>query len=179
MRQRIAELMKKRPALRYGIVAAIAACLACIAIDQLSKSLILGSSAIQAGEQVTVIPGMVHFRLAWNDGINFGLFSGGGEVTRIILSIVMCIAGAALIAASLACRRWFSTVALGIAAGGALGNAIDRLVHGRVADFLNTTCCGIVNPWYYNIADVFVFLGFGLLILSGNRKKPAGETQAG
>jgi signal peptidase II len=178
MRQRIAELTKKRPALRYGILAAIATAIACIAIDQVSKSLILGSSIIRAGDQLTVIPGVLHFRLAWNDGINFGLFSGGGEVTRIAFSIVMWIAGLALILASLTCRRMFSVIALGIAAGGALGNAIDRLVHGRVADFLNVTCCGIDNPWYFNIADVFVFLGFGLLLLASNRK-PAGETQAG
>lgn len=174
MRQRLAELIKKRPAQRYGLVAAIAAAIACIAIDQLSKTLVLGMN-LHGGDQVVVLPGVLSFRLAWNDGINFGLFSGGGEVTRILFSVVVCIAGIGLILASLTCRRMLSAIGLGIAAGGALGNAVDRLVHGRVADFLNVTCCGIDNPWYFNVADIFVFLGFGLLLLSGN-KKPASET---
>jgi signal peptidase II len=178
MRQRIAELMKKRPALRYGILAAIAAAAACIAIDQASKSVILGLN-LRPGDEITAIPGMLTFQLAWNDGINFGMFSGGGEITRILFSVVVCLAGVGLILASLACRRWLSAIALGIAAGGALGNAIDRLIHGRVADFLNVTCCGINNPWYFNVADIFVFVGFGLLLLFSGGKKPARETQAG
>jgi signal peptidase II len=179
MRQRVAEMMKKRPALRWGLAAAIAAALVCIGIDQLSKGLVLNSGALRAGEQIAAIPGMLSFRLAWNDGINFGLFSGGGELTRIIFSIVMWVAGAALLLASLAARRMLTAIALGIAAGGAIGNAIDRLVHGRVADFLNVTCCGIDNPWYFNVADIFVFAGFGLLLLPASVGRSADKTGAG
>jgi signal peptidase II len=178
MRERLEGLMKKRPALRYGLLAAIAAAIVCIAIDQASKNLILGLN-LRPSDEITAIPGMVSFRLAWNDGINFGLLSGGGELTRILFSAVVWLAGLGLILASLACRRMLSAVALGIAAGGALGNAIDRLVHGRVVDFLNVTCCGIDNPWYFNIADVFVFAGFGLLLVSGGGRKSASETQKG
>jgi signal peptidase II len=177
MLQRFADLMKKRPALRYGLPAAIAAAIACIAIDQISKALVLGSS-LRTGGEISALPGVLSFQLAWNDGINFGLLSGGGEITRILFSVVICIVALVLILASLSCRRMLSAVALGIAAGGALGNAIDRLIHGRVADFLNVTCCGIDNPWYFNVADVFVFVGFGLLLFSSSGKKPA-EPQAG
>ena len=47
----------------------------------------------------------------------------------------------------------------GLVLGGAIGNAIDRVRHGAVADFLNTSCCGIDNPFSFNVADIAIFLG--------------------
>ena len=59
-------------------------------------------------------------------------------------------------------------VVLGLLVGGALGNVIDRLLYGAVADFLNVTCCGIANPWSFNIADIGVFAGaIGLALFTG------------
>ena len=49
--------------------------------------------------------------------------------------------------------------------GGALGNAWDRLQYGAVADFLNMSCCGIDNPYAFNIADVAIFAGAALIAL--------------
>jgi signal peptidase II len=44
--------------------------------------------------------------------------------------------------------------------GGALANAFDRIIYdGAVADFLNMGCCGIYNPFVFNFADVFIFIG--------------------
>jgi signal peptidase II len=53
----------------------------------------------------------------------------------------------------------------GIIIGGALGNAVDRLHYGAVADFLNMSCCGIDNPYAFNIADVAIFAGAALVAL--------------
>ena len=36
---------------------------------------------------------------------------------------------------------------------------IDRVIYGAVADFLNITCCGLYNPYSFNIADISIFLG--------------------
>jgi len=49
--------------------------------------------------------------------------------------------------------------------GGAIGNAYDRFALGAVTDFLNVTCCGINNPFAFNIADVTIFGGVALLLL--------------
>jgi len=58
----------------------------------------------------------------------------------------------------------------GLLIGGALGNAIDRLVWGAVADFLNVSCCGFTNPWAFNIADIAIFVGaFGLILTAGGK----------
>ena len=52
-----------------------------------------------------------------------------------------------------------------------LGNAVDRLVWGAVADFLNVTCCGLRNPWAFNVADIAIFVGaFGLIVTAGGKK---------
>jgi signal peptidase II len=53
--------------------------------------------------------------------------------------------------------------------GGALGNAADRIVHGAVADFLNMSCCGIRNPYAFNVADIAIFAGAVGLALFGER----------
>ena len=56
--------------------------------------------------------------------------------------------------------------------GGALGNAIDRLLYGAVADFINITCCGLRNPYSFNLADVFIFIGLiGLLVFKSEEKQ--------
>jgi signal peptidase II len=59
----------------------------------------------------------------------------------------------------------------GLLIGGALGNIIDRIYYGAVVDFLNMSCCGINNPYSFNVADVFVFAGaFGLVLFSSPNK---------
>ena len=64
-------------------------------------------------------------------------------------------------------------IGAGLLVGGALGNVIDRVRWGAVADFLNVTCCGWVNPWAFNIADAAIFLGAVALILTAGAKKRA------
>ncbi len=62
-------------------------------------------------------------------------------------------------------------LAAGLLVGGALGNALDRVLHGAVADFLNMSCCGIRNPYAFNLADVGIFAGAIALVIWA---KPAG-----
>ena len=57
--------------------------------------------------------------------------------------------------------------------GGALANVIDRLIYGYVLDFLNTSCCGIENPFVFNLADVFIFAGaIGLIFFAKEADGP-------
>jgi signal peptidase II len=58
--------------------------------------------------------------------------------------------------------------------GGALGNVYDRVAYGYVLDFLNMSCCGIRNPFVFNVADVFIFAGAAGLIFFDSRAKNHG-----
>ena len=63
-------------------------------------------------------------------------------------------------------------ISVGLLIGGALGNVVDRLIYGAVADFLNVTCCGLNNPYAFNVADISVFLGaLGLAFWGGAQKQ--------
>jgi signal peptidase II len=175
----IADTLRKRPPLRHALPAALAAALAVLAIDQLSKHIVVDQMNLREVGSIEVFPGLA-FRMAWNTGVNFGIGSGGGNLVRWLLSAGTTLVACILLGASLSCKRMISAIGLGIAAGGALGNTIDRFTWGAVADFLNVSCCGIQNPWSFNIADIAVFGGFGLLLLPFGQPKqpPAAPTSA-
>ena len=62
-------------------------------------------------------------------------------------------------------------IAGGLLIGGAMGNVIDRLIYGAVADFITMSCCGIENPYSFNVADVAIFIGaLGLVLFTGKKK---------
>ena len=128
-------------------------------LDQASKWLVVEAMGLAERMRIDVAPGFLTFRMGWNRGINFGLFASGSETARLALAALAVAAGAGV--AVWALRRGDPRFAVGAAlvVGGALGNAVDRLRYGAVADFLNVTCCGIVNPYAFNIADVAIFAG--------------------
>ena len=159
-----AGLLASRPVLRFGLPIAIGAALAVIAVDQLSKHLVVDMMNLREAGEIDVFPGFA-FRMAWNTGVNFGLLGGGGDAARLLLGGGATLLGVILIVSSMACRSMPSAIGIGVAGGGAIGNAIDRFNWGAVADFLNVSCCGLRNPWSFNIADIAVFVGFALLFL--------------
>ena len=69
--------------------------------------------------------------------------------------------------------RW-GQISAGLLVGGAAGNVVDRIAYGYVADFLNMSCCGIENPYAFNVADIGIFAGaIGLVLFTG--KSQSGE----
>ena len=66
-------------------------------------------------------------------------------------------------------RGWGPAAGVGLIVGGALGNVWDRLQYGAVADFINMSCCGIRNPFAFNVADAAIFAGAAVLILLPRR----------
>ena len=60
------------------------------------------------------------------------------------------------------------SLAAGLLIGGAIGNVVDRIVYGAVADFLNMSVPGLDNPCSFNLADVAIFAGaMGLVVFAG------------
>jgi len=157
------------------LAAGIAA--AALVADQASKAVVLYVLDLPQRLAIDVLPPFFNLRMAWNFGVNFGLFARDSDAVRWTL-IAVALAICALVwrwcardvaAGRAAGRRvWPMQAATGLLVGGALGNVIDRLVHGAVADFINMSCCGIDNPFAFNVADAAIFAGaLGLILFSG------------
>jgi len=141
-------------------------------IDQLSKYLVIHWMELSHVRAIEVLPPILNFRYGENRGINFGLFDGAPDATRWILIGFSC---AIMLGVFLWSRRWQTNtrmmISAGLLIGGALGNVVDRLLYGYVLDFLNMSCCGISNPFVFNVADVFIFAGaLGLVVFDGSTR---------
>jgi len=143
-------------------------------LDQASKWAVVQGLGLRERGAIEVLPPLLNFRMAWNRGVNFGLLSNGAEIMRWVLVGVA-------VAISLWVVWWIrregarplAQVSAGLLVGGALGNALDRLHWGAVADFLNMSCCGIDNPFSFNVADIAIFVGaIGLIAFTGGKKTP-------
>lgn len=140
--------------------------LAAMMIDQISKYLVIFWMGLDQRRAIDVLPPVLNFRYGENRGVNFGLLDGDSDWLRwalIVFSLV--VVGVVFYWV----RRWHSgsramQFCAGLLIGGALGNVVDRLLYGYVLDFLNMSCCGINNPFVFNIADVFIFVGVAGLV---------------
>ena len=142
------------------------------ALDQITKIIVVFWMELISKGQINILPGFIHFHMAWNTGINFGLFADQGELMRwLLIAVALAVCGFV----GYWMRREQKPIALiaaGLVIGGALGNSLDRILYGSVADFLNVTCCGIRNPYAFNVADIAIFVGlFGLVIFSTDQQK--------
>lgn len=159
-------------AARWMIWGAILSLLA----DQASKYLVIHWMGLDQRLRIDVLPPVLNFRYGENTGINFGLFGGGDDAARWILiglSLAICLALVVWICRG-GRRHWMMPLSAGLVIGGALGNVADRLLYGYVLDFLNMSCCGIRNPFVFNVADIFIFAGAaGLILFEGRRQNPA------
>ena len=101
--------------------------------------------------------------MVWNEGISFGLFHGMGIWILVALSLIITVAFSLWMLKS---ESWFQTVALALVIGGAIGNVIDRLRFGAVADFFDF----YIGNWHYpafNVADCAIVVGIALLVIDG------------
>ncbi len=143
-------------------------------IDQVGKYAVVIGMDLRGRGAIDILPPYLNFRMAWNRGVNFGLFAHDAEVMRWVL-VAVALAISAWVVLWMARDRHSrpALVSAGVLVGGALGNAIDRVVFGAVADFLNVSCCGIRNPFSFNVADIAIFAGaIGLILFTGRKNTP-------
>jgi len=144
------------------------------ALDQATKILVVHGLDLWSRQHIAVLPPWLNFRMAWNQGINFGLMASEGDLARWAL---------VLMAIGIAAWVWFWVrrephsrivkLSAGCLIGGAMGNVLDRLLYGAVADFLNMSVPGFDNPYSFNVADVAIFAGaLGLVVFTGREKTP-------
>ena len=151
--------------------------LAAFGIDQLSKWAVVHKLNLIEVRSIDVLPPFLNFRMGWNTGINFGLLSDNPEFMRVALVVFAIVVSSFLLWwGNRNLGRVITRMGAGAIIGGALANALDRVIYGAVADFLNISCCGISNPYTFNIADIFIFAGAFALVAFDDTK---GEQAAG
>lgn len=148
--------------LRSGLIAAVAA----LVIDQTSKLWLLNVFELGRRGGVTVTP-FLDLVLAWNTGISYGWFQDSGPLGQTILLAVKAIAVIVLAIWMARSGTRLAAIGLGLIIGGAIGNGIDRLAYGAVADFalLHAEIGGKTYNWYvFNLADVAIVAGVAGLL---------------
>ena len=140
-------------------------------IDQLSKYIVVFYFDLKSVLYIDVLPPFINFAMAWNYGVNFGLFASSSDLQRwVLILLALLITGFVLFWLRRDPPTYLGYVGAGLLIGGALGNVVDRLIYGAVADFLNVSCCGIQNRYSFNVADVAIFIGAIALAFFGSRK---------
>lgn len=146
---------------RIGMTAALVTAV----LDQASKLwLVLG---YDLGRNPVSLTPFLDLVLTWNYGISYGLFQQETQFGRWALVAIKI---AAVIGLAFWLRRQATALAalsIGLVIGGALGNAVDRVVFGAVADFIlfHLTTARFSYAWYvFNLADAAIVAGvIGLL----------------
>lgn len=142
-------------------------------LDQITKLAIVHGLNLRERGEIDVFPPYLVFRMAWNQGINFGLMAHGSDVARWgLIAVALAISGWVVWWMRTERGNWKAELSGGLLVGGAIGNVIDRIAYGAVADFLNMSCCGIENPYAFNVADIAIFVGaLGLVVFAKGSAK--------
>lgn len=150
--------MRNSNGLPLGLV--VAALL--IVLDQATKWWIM-AVVMQPPRIIPVTP-FFNLVMGWNRGISFGLFDGDSALNVWILPLVALAIVAALVVWLRRVQGAWLASAIGLVIGGAIGNVVDRLRFGAVADFLDFHVAGYHWP-AFNAADSGITVGVAMLVL--------------
>lgn len=132
-----------------------------IFLDQISKYLVV--IYMDLGESVQVIPHLFNFTYIRNEGAAFGSLSNSRWVFMIASSVM--IVGILVYMFWKKPKNKLLATALTLIVAGGIGNMIDRIRLGYVIDFIDFCAFPKLWMWTFNIADSFVVVGAGLIIL--------------
>ena len=143
------------PVSGFGLMVLIAGTV----LDQAHKWWMLLGYDIQSRGRVSVLP-FLDLVYAKNTGISYGWLAGSGPVLLIGFSLVLIAVMWLWLAQN---DTKLVAIGLGLIMGGALGNVLDRITMGGVADFIQLHAFGYY--WYvFNIADMLIFVGVAALL---------------
>ena len=139
----------------YGLIVVI------VALDQWSKWAIKTSYNLYQSKPV--IQDLLHFTYVTNDGMAFGLSFPGGKHVLLIMTILLT---GFIVGFLWKEKNGHPLIKYGLALilSGAIGNLIDRLLYGKVVDFLDLMI-GNFHWYIFNIADSSVTIGMILFII--------------
>lgn len=148
-----------------------------VILDQVTKALVREHLAVH--ESIPIIPSLLDFTHVRNTGAAFGFLNAAEfPFKSVVLSLVAtgALVAMALYSAALASHQFLARIGLALVIGGAVGNLIDRMLHGAVIDFVDVYW-RTHHFWTFNVADSAITIGVIVLILDmlgvGNRPHPA------
>jgi signal peptidase II len=149
-------MQQMKPFLFVGLLAALIA----FSIDQGTKAIVVANATVLSSG-VQVFPGfdLVYLR---NDGVTFGLLGGAAWWSLVALALAVCIWLSVMLVRT---TSRIEALAYGAIIGGAFGNILDRIRYRAVTDFLDFYI-GAAHWPAFNLADVFVVGGVGLLLVA-------------
>lgn len=167
--------MSRLSPFRLGLIVTVLGLVA----DQASKLWLLLEVRLEETGPIALAP-FAELRLIWNYGISYGFFQAQSDLGRWVLV-------AFSVAASVALTVWMArvesrllAVSLGLVAGGAIGNAIDRAWWGAVVDFAHLFLPDRSRSWYvFNLADVWIVVGVAGLLYDSLVSGPKDATKSG
>ena len=138
-----------------------------IALDQASKWLVLLNMELR--ESIPIIQDVLHLTYVRNPGAAFGSLSGARWIFLVVS--VVGIAAVIFYLVKFKPKEWYLSIPLSMIAGGGFGNMIDRLFYGdsfgngTVVDFIDFCAFPTLWHWIFNVADIFVVVGAGILFV--------------
>lgn len=135
-----------------------------VVLDRFSKWLVASNIALH--DSVSVLPGFFRLTHVQNPGAAFGLFAESSSEWKVAILILFSIVALAVVSALLWKNSHSMTitgVGLSLILGGAVGNLWDRLLSGRVVDFLDFYLGSYHWP-AFNVADSAIVIGALLLV---------------
>ncbi len=144
----------------FGIINLILILLLLIFFDYVSKlwaikNLFINYKSIELTPFLSMTP-------VWNSGVSFGFFQDSGEIGRYGFTIFAFLVSVWLIFSSFKMPR-YSSLGFILIASGAIGNAIDRIIYGKVVDFIDFHIEDLHWP-VFNLADTIIFIGAFLFL---------------
>ena len=145
--------------LMLGLVAALVV----LAVDQASKWWVLDVIHLPEVGQIVVLP-VLNLTMVWNQGVTFGLLTGFGSASYLLLAAVALGVVVALVVWLQRAESPLVAVALGAIVGGAVSNVVDRLRFGAVVDFIHAHL-GEWSWYVFNLADAAIVCGVAALVI--------------
>ena len=139
--------------------------IAVIALDQITK--LLAIKYLMPLPTLPIIQDVLHLTYVENRGAAFGMLQNHRWVFMVVSTVIMVV----IVFAVYKYKKYFHPLmltGLTFVVGGGIGNMIDRTVKGYVVDFIDFT---LIDFAVFNVADTFICIGVGLLVLDIILKK--------
>ena len=143
------------PLSRLGLIVAALVFVA----DQLTKYWVLKIINLDERPPLQITP-FLDLAMAWNKGVSYGLLTTHMQELLVALSLAITVMLVIWLAKA---TQPLAAASFGMLIGGALGNALDRLLHGAVADFVHLHW-GDWSWYVFNVADIAIVAGVALLL---------------
>ena len=120
---------------------------------------------VRENYNAVTLTSFMDFVMVWNHGISFGMLQNGGQLMTLGLTFIGLIVSLSLLIYMVLTNKMLINISSGLIAGGALGNTIDRIRFGAVADFIDIHVNGMHWP-AFNVADAAIAIGAVIFIIS-------------